>query len=87
MIDQPHDGGRFNLPYQVYAFYDAGKVWDTETTGASDTDTLANIGFGLRLSPSKFRLDKILHIDVAAPLRHVDLVDDYQVIVSGRVDF
>lgn len=77
-----------NLAYLGVAGYvDAGKVWDTETVNASDTDTLANIGIGLRLSPSKFRLDKILHIDVAAPLRHVDLVDDYQVIVSGRVDF
>ena len=77
-----------NLAYLGVAGYiDAGKVWDTETAGTGDTDTLANIGFGLRLSPSKFRLDRILHIDVAAPLRHVDLVDDYQVIISGRVDF
>lgn len=78
----------FNLAYLGVAGYvDVGKVWDTETPNPPNTDTLANVGFGLRISPSKFRLDKIAHIDIAAPLRNADEVDDYQIIVSGRVDF
>jgi hypothetical protein len=41
----------------------------------------------LRLSPSKFRVDLVLHLDVAAPLVNQDEVDDVQLIVTGRVDF
>ena len=78
----------FNLLYFGYAGYlDTGRAWDTETPGAPETDTLADIGFGLRFSPSKFRIDKVIHVDIAAPLVNVDEVDDYQLIVTGSVDF
>lgn len=78
----------FNLAYVGAAAYiDAGKVWDTETPNAANTDTLADLGFGIRLSPSKFRIEKVMHIDIAAPLVNRDEVDDYQLIVTGRVDF
>lgn len=79
----------FNLAYLGGAAYvDAGRVWDSTAPDNGDgVPTLANAGLGLRLSPSKFRIDKVLHIDVAFPLRERDQVDDYQLIVSGRVDF
>ncbi len=78
----------FNLLYFGYAgYFDAGRTWDTETPGAPKTDALADVGFGLRFSPSKFRIDKVIHVDIAAPLVNVDEVDDYQLIVTGSVDF
>lgn len=77
-----------NLAYFGFAGYvDVGKVWDTETVNSPNTDTLADIGFGMRFSPSKFRIDKVIHVDIAAPLVNVDEVDDYQLIITGRVDF
>lgn len=79
----------FNLAYIGGATYlDAGRTWNSdEPTDEVSDDTLANIGFGLRLSPSKFNIDKVLHADIAVPLVNRDEVDSYQVILSGRVDF
>ncbi len=75
----------FNLAYVGGAVYvDAGQAWENDQPRP---DTLANVGLGLRLSPSKFRVDRVLHLDVAAPLVDQDKVDDVQFIVSGRVDF
>lgn len=78
----------FNLMYFGFAGYlDVGRAWDTETPGAASTDTLADIGVGIRLSPSKFRIDKVIHVDIARPLVNVDEVDSYQLIITGSVDF
>ena len=75
----------FNLAYVGGAVYvDAGQAWEQ---GQPRGSTLANAGLGLRLSPSKFRVDRVLHLDVAAPLVNQDEVDDVQLIVTGRVDF
>jgi len=75
----------FNLAYVGGAVYvDAGQAWEQ---GQPRGSTLANAGLGLRLSPSKFRVDRVLHLDVAAPLVDQDQVDDVQFIVTGRVDF
>lgn len=77
-----------NLAYfGVAGYVDAGRVWSTEGDLGNNNDTLANLGLGLRFSPSKFRVDQVLHVDVAAPLVNTDEVDDYQIIVSGQVDF
>lgn len=78
----------FNLAYVGVAGYiDVGSAWNTEGATPTSPETLANVGLGLRLSPSKFRVDKVLHIDVASPLVNRDEVDDHQIIVSGKVDF
>lgn len=70
------------------AYIDAGRTWDSTTSDQEESDdTLANLGFGLRFSPSKFNIDKVLHADIAIPLVNRDEVDSYQVILSGRVDF
>lgn len=69
------------------AYVDVGQTWDTETPDAADSDVLANLGLGLRFSPSKFRIDKVLHVDIAVPLSERENIDSYQVIVAGEVDF
>lgn len=68
------------------AYIDAGRTWDTENS-QQNNDTLANIGLGLRASPSKFSVTRVLHLDIAWPLVNRDEVDDYQIIISARVDF
>lgn len=78
----------FNLAYLGGAAYiDAGRTWDTEATDDINTPALANIGLGLRVSPSKFGVDQVLHLDIAAPLLERDNIRDYQVIVTGKADF
>lgn len=47
VIDEATDQGRFNLPFQLYTFYDAGKVWNR---GYTETDAaLTSAGLGVRL--------------------------------------
>lgn len=69
------------------AYIDVGRTRDTETPNVPSTTTLANAGFGLRLTSSKARTDKVLHLDIAVPLRERDGIDSYQVIVSGKSTF
>lgn len=77
-----------NLAYLGVAGYvDMGSAWNTRGPLTTEPETLANVGLGLRFSPSKFRVDRVLHVDIAAPLVNQDEVDDYQLIVSGKVDF
>lgn len=47
-IDEAVEGGRFHLPYQLYAFYDAGRVWD-EGVDEPDSQSLTAAGGGVRL--------------------------------------
>lgn len=69
------------------AYIDIGRTWDTETPGVESTSTLANVGLGLRLASPKARRDKVVHIDIAAPLVERGRVDSYQLIISGKSEF
>lgn len=69
------------------AYLDAGRTWDSEQLLAQPDDTLINAGLGLRLSSSKFRVDRVLHLDYAVPLTAREGIDPYQIILSGRVEF
>lgn len=48
VLDEAVDGGRFHLPFQLYGFYDAGKVWD-DGPGEPDSAALTSAGGGVRL--------------------------------------
>lgn len=70
------------------AYIDVGRTRDTENPPITDNDpVLSNLGLGLRLSPSKFRVDRVLHLDIAFPMAERDRVDDYQIILAGRIEF
>ncbi len=59
------------------AFIDVGRSWFPGEPDADEYGVLANVGFGLRLESTRTRRDRILHIDLAAPLvdgRDVDSV-------------
>lgn len=68
------------------AYVDAGRTWDSQSH-LQNNDTLGNVGLGLRLSPSRFNVNRVLHLDLAWPLVNRDEVDSYQLIISGRVEF
>lgn len=78
----------FNLAYLGAAAYvDVGRTWDSTDSTTRDNPVLVNLGLGLRAIFSKFNVDEVLHLDVAVPLKERDKVDDYQIIVTTRVDF
>ncbi|GAB3370001.1 hypothetical protein NCG89_09170 [Spongiibacter taiwanensis] len=69
-------------------YFDAGRTWDSDSDDPDvDERVLSNIGMGLRISPSKFRIDRVAHIDIAWPLDEGDNIDNYQILIKGRVDF
>ncbi|MFA5123187.1 ShlB/FhaC/HecB family hemolysin secretion/activation protein [Zavarzinia sp.] len=47
-LDAATDQGRLHLPYQLYGFYDAGKVWN-DGPGEIDSAALTSAGAGVRL--------------------------------------
>lgn len=69
------------------AYVDVGKTWDSTDSIAQIDETLANVGVGLRISSSKARADRVLHVDFAVPLAARESVDDYQIVIVGKVEF
>ncbi|MCF4165179.1 BamA/TamA family outer membrane protein [Zavarzinia compransoris] len=48
VLDEAVEGGRFHLPFQLYGFYDVGKVWD-DGPGEPESAALTSAGGGIRL--------------------------------------
>lgn len=61
--------------YQIFGFYDAGRVWNTDpTANAFKTDTVTSTGFGIR---ADFSADTAAALTVAVPLnRSVQTMND-----------
>ena len=55
--------------------------------GYGQPQHLSNVGFGLRLSSSKARVGKLLHLDVAYPLAEKDRVDPFQWVITAANRF
>lgn len=78
----------FNLIRVGGAVYmDAGRTWDSQDSVAQTSETLVNAGVGLRFSSSKSRADRVLHVDYAVPLVARDQVDEYQLVIVGKLEF
>ncbi|MBB3046844.1 hypothetical protein FHR99_001080 [Litorivivens lipolytica] len=69
------------------AYIDVGRTRDTETPQINNTTNLANVGFGLRFSSSKAGKDKVVHLDIAVPLRERYNIDSYQILATGKSAF
>lgn len=62
-------------------FAEVGRV-----TGAGEpTDTIADVGIGLALAPTRSSQTNLLRIDIAAPVINSDGVADYQLFVGTRL--
>lgn len=79
----------FNLAWLGGAAYvDTGRTWYSKSDGPdADNRVLTNVGLGLRFSPSKFRVDRVGHVDIAWPMNEGDNIENYQIILRGSVDF
>jgi hypothetical protein len=73
------------------AFVDVGRAWFADEAPAwvpprdgDHFDTLANVGFGLRLESVRTRRDRVLHIDFAHPLVDGPGVDSFQITLSAK---
>jgi outer membrane protein assembly factor BamA len=76
----------FNLSrLGAVVFFDTGKAWGVDQYGKSLL--LSNVGFGLRLSPTKVRIGNVVHIDFAVPTSSKKGADDYQLTIGAYQKF
>ncbi len=68
-------------------FADVGRVWGPNPLGADNRGWLVDIGFGLRLSLTRFATGRVIHIDLAFPLNGDSTIDDVQILLESRRSF
>lgn len=75
--------------YGAALFLDAGRAWfPGDEDDDDETGWLANVGVGLRISPTRAPTDSMIHIDLALPLRTGGRdVEDVQVSLTLRETF
>lgn len=61
-------------------YVDAGRTWGA---GYPQATHLSNVGLGLRLSSSKAKTGKVLHLDLAFPLADKQYVDSFQWVITA----
>ena len=69
------------------AFFDAGRTWGTDVTGATSAGLLKDVGIGLRLGSSRSSFGNVVHIDLAFPLDGDEDIDSVQLLVTTKASF
>jgi hypothetical protein len=69
------------------AFFDMGRTWGTDVTGATSDGLLKDVGIGLRLGSSRSAFGNVIHVDLAFPLDGGDDIDSVQFVVETKVRF
>jgi hypothetical protein len=78
----------FNLLRLGWAiFIDLGRAWIPDQDNISNSGNLADIGFGIRLAPTKSNSGQVIHLDLAAPLGDHDDIDDVQFLITIKDTF
>ena len=68
-------------------FFDMGRTWGTDVTGATSDGLLKDVGLGMRLGSSRSAFGNVIHIDLAFPLDGGDEIDDVQFVVETKSRF
>lgn len=68
-------------------FFDAGRTWGTDITGATSDGLLKDAGIGLRLGSSRSAFGNVLHIDLAFPLDGDSSISDVQFLIETKGRF
>jgi hypothetical protein len=61
-------------------YVDAGRTWGADYAHSTH---LSNVGLGLRMSSSKAKTGKVLHLDLAFPLADKQYVDSFQWVITA----
>jgi hypothetical protein len=69
------------------AFFDMGRTWGTDVTGAESAGWLRDVGIGLRLGSSRSSFGNVIHIDLAFPLDGDEDIDTVQFLVRTKARF
>jgi outer membrane protein assembly factor BamA len=68
-------------------FADAGRTWGDSPVGTQPAGWLRDVGFGLRLVPTRASGHDVIHIDVAFPLDGDDSIDKVQILLESKGSF
>ena len=68
-------------------FADTGRTWGVNPIGGESLGWLSDVGFGLRLAPTRTGTRSIIHVDVAFPLDGDDSIDSVQFLVESKRSF
>lgn len=68
-------------------FADAGRMWGDNPLTGSQQGWLKDIGFGLRLGPTRGGADEVIHLDIAFPLDGDPTIDDVQILLESKRSF
>jgi hypothetical protein len=68
-------------------FFDMGRTWGRDVTGATSMGMLKDVGLGLRLGSSRSAFGNVVHIDLAFPLDGGNDIDSVQFIVETSERF
>jgi hemolysin activation/secretion protein len=68
-------------------FFDMGRTWGRDVTGATSLGMLKDVGLGLRLGSSRSAFGNVVHIDLAFPLDGDKNIDSVQLIIETSQRF
>jgi hypothetical protein len=68
-------------------FFDMGRTWGTDVTGATSLGLLKDLGIGLRLGSSRSAFGNVLHVDLAFPLDGDSSISSVQFLVETKGHF
>jgi len=68
-------------------FADVGRVWGNNPVGGQRLGWLKNVGFGLRLVPTRASGRDVIHIDIAFPLDGDASIDSVQILFESKRSF
>jgi hypothetical protein len=68
-------------------FADVGRTWGDNPVQGTSLGWLRDIGFGLRLGPTRGGADEVVHIDIAFPLDGDPSIDDVQILLESKGSF
>lgn len=69
--------------FGAVVFADAGTAWGD----GNKAELLSNIGFGLRMIPTRSSTAKVLHLDFAFPINSGKDVDNFQIMLKTKHNF
>lgn len=68
-------------------FADAGRTWGDSPLGTQPVGWLRDVGFGLRLVPTRASGRDVIHIDIAFPLDGDASIDKVQILLESKGSF
>lgn len=68
-------------------FVDTGRSWGDNPVGGENLGWLTDVGFGLRLAPTRASSGKMVHVDIAFPMDGDDSIDSVQLLLESKHKF